>query len=154
MNNNERFGMKEDGSSTSGSPGSMSGGSARTSSSFNSGNVGSPGMSDYGLNVGNNTGTPFGSSSTEWSATSDFSRESHRSSGIHDMLNRFGMGNVNMGKLKDVLGTNMSGRMGNVDMKATVDKARGYAAANPGKVLGGLAALAIGLGMMRGRGVR
>jgi hypothetical protein len=54
------------------------------------------------------------------------------------MLDRFGMGN-------------MRGSMGNVDMKQSVDKARTYAAANPGKVLGGLAALVIGAGLMRGR---
>jgi len=33
-----------------------------------------------------------------------------------------------------------------------LESARGYAKANPGKVLGGLAALVIGMGMMRGRG--
>jgi hypothetical protein len=58
--------------------------------------------------------------------------------GLGGMLDRFGMGN-------------MRGSMGNVDMKQSVDKARTYAAANPGKVLGGLAALVIGAGLMRGR---
>lgn len=36
----------------------------------------------------------------------------------------------------------------------TVTNARGWAQKNPSKVLGGLAALAIGLGMMRGRRMR
>jgi hypothetical protein len=31
------------------------------------------------------------------------------------------------------------------------DKARAFAKANPGKVLGGLAAIAIGIGLLRGR---
>jgi hypothetical protein len=39
----------------------------------------------------------------------------------------------------------------NLDMKGSVEKARGYARANPGMVLGGMAAAVIGLGMMRGR---
>ena len=33
----------------------------------------------------------------------------------------------------------------------SLDKARAYAKANPGKVLGGLAALAIAIGLLRGR---
>ena len=36
-------------------------------------------------------------------------------------------------------------------MNANVEKFRGIAQKNPGMVLGGLAALAIGLGMMRGK---
>lgn len=36
----------------------------------------------------------------------------------------------------------------------SVTNARGWAQKNPSKVLGGLAALAIGLGMMRGRSMR
>ncbi|MCU1228461.1 MAG: hypothetical protein JWO97_1345 [Acidobacteria bacterium] len=39
----------------------------------------------------------------------------------------------------------------NVDVKGSVEKARGYARANPGMVLGGLAAAVIGAGLMRGR---
>lgn len=35
-----------------------------------------------------------------------------------------------------------------------IDKARGYAQRNPGKVLGGLSLLAIGLGMLRKRSSR
>ncbi len=33
----------------------------------------------------------------------------------------------------------------------SLDKARAYAKANPAKVLGGLAAIAIGIGLLRGR---
>jgi hypothetical protein len=42
-------------------------------------------------------------------------------------------------------------QMKNIDVNDTIGKARTYARANPAKVLGGLAALAIGLGLMRGR---
>jgi hypothetical protein len=42
-------------------------------------------------------------------------------------------------------------RMSGVDVKGGVDKARGYARNNGGLVLGGLAALVIGAGMMRKR---
>jgi hypothetical protein len=40
----------------------------------------------------------------------------------------------------------------NVDVRQSVEKVRGYAQSNPGKVLGGLAALVIGAGLMRRRG--
>jgi len=54
--------------------------------------------------------------------------------GLKDMLN-----NINVDKLRNSLnGMN-------------VDKVRSMAASRPGLVLGGLAAAAIGLGMMRGR---
>ena len=45
----------------------------------------------------------------------------------------------------------MMDSMKNFEMKGSVDKVRGVAQKNPGAVLGGLAALAIGLGLMRGR---
>lgn len=39
--------------------------------------------------------------------------------------------------------------LSNIDVKGSVEKARGIARRNPGLVLGGLAAAAIGLGLMR-----
>jgi len=42
-------------------------------------------------------------------------------------------------------------KMGSVDMNASLGKLRAYTQANPGKVLGGLVAVAIGLGLMRRR---
>ena len=42
----------------------------------------------------------------------------------------------------------------NVNLKAGVDKFRTYANANPGKVLGGLAALVIGAGLLSKRSKR
>ncbi len=42
-------------------------------------------------------------------------------------------------------------QMRSIDVNGALGKARSYAKANPAKVLGGLAALAIGLGLMRGR---
>ena len=53
-----------------------------------------------------------------------------RPSGLESMLNRVGLNSK------------------------SVENARGWAQKNPSKVLGGLAALAIGLGMMRGRSMR
>ena len=56
------------------------------------------------------------------------------------------------GMLKKIgINDQMLGNMKNVDVRQSVEKARGYAQKNPSAVLGGLAALAIGLGMMRGR---
>lgn len=124
-----------------------------TGSTLGSSNVG---MSDYGLNVGSGTtGTPFGSSSTEWSSTSDFSKTTQPHAGLHGMLSKVGLGNVDLSGLKSKMtNMNMAGmkhKLGNVDVKGSVDSVRNYAAANPGKVLGGLAAVAIGLGLLRGR---
>lgn len=48
----------------------------------------------------------------------------------------------------------ISGMSGNPNLRGGVDKARSYAQKNPGAVLGGLAAVVIGLGMLRGRGKR
>ena len=45
----------------------------------------------------------------------------------------------------------MMNKVGLIDMNDTLGKLRAFAQANPGKVLGGLAAVAIGLGLMRRR---
>jgi hypothetical protein len=45
----------------------------------------------------------------------------------------------------------MMNKMGSIDMNESLGKLRTYVQANPGKVLGGLAAVAIGLGLMRRR---
>ena len=45
----------------------------------------------------------------------------------------------------------MMNKMGSIDMNASLGKLRSYAQANPGKVLAGLAGVAIGLGLMRKR---
>jgi hypothetical protein len=42
-------------------------------------------------------------------------------------------------------------QMRNVKLNQSFSKVRAYAKANPGKMLGGLAALAIGIGMLRAR---
>jgi hypothetical protein len=64
-------------------------------------------------------------------------------SGLGSVLDRIGLNESKIRSMKD--------SMGNIDMRGGVDKARNYAQANPGKVLGGLAALVIGAGLMRGR---
>ena len=57
--------------------------------------------------------------------------------GLEGFLNKVGLGS----SLK------------NTNVQHSVNKARDYARANPGKVLGGLAALVIGAGLMRKRGM-
>lgn len=59
----------------------------------------------------------------------------------------------------DALGSRMSGmdlsslrnRIGSTDVRGQVDRVRNMARAHPGAVLGGIAALAIGAGLMRRR---
>ena len=45
----------------------------------------------------------------------------------------------------------MMNKMGSIDMNGSMGKVRTYAQANPGKVLAGLAAVVIGLGLLRRR---
>jgi hypothetical protein len=63
--------------------------------------------------------------------------------GLNGMLNKFGIDPTSINSIGD--------QMKNVKVNDSLNKARAYAQANPAKVLGGLAAVAIGLGMMRGR---
>ena len=68
---------------------------------------------------------------------------------MHNKINR----GSNMGESGTTYGEGGLGdRLRNVDVRQSVDKVRGYAQSNPGKVLGGLAALVIGAGLMRRRG--
>jgi hypothetical protein len=60
------------------------------------------------------------------------------SGGLGGLLNRFGLSGV-------------GSKVSNVDYRGQLDKARGMARNNPGAVLGGLAALVIGAGLMRKR---
>jgi hypothetical protein len=61
------------------------------------------------------------------------------------------------GGLSDILGkmgidpSKLPERMRNADLKGGLNKARDYARGNPSMVLGGLAALVIGAGLMRKR---
>ena len=61
-------------------------------------------------------------------------------SGLNGMLNKVGIDPTSVRSIGDQLKS----------MKS-IDRARAYAKANPAKVLGGLAAVAIGLGLMRRR---
>ena len=63
--------------------------------------------------------------------------------GLNGILNKVGIDPTSVRSIGD--------QMKNVNVNQSLDKARAYAKANPAKVLGGLAAVAIGLGMMRGR---
>ncbi len=58
---------------------------------------------------------------------------------------------VNSDRLRGIF--NKAG-LGNMNVRGSVEKARGIARNNPGAVLGGLAALVIGAGLMRKRGMR
>lgn len=66
--------------------------------------------------------------------------------GSRSWLSKLGLDQTRMRSVTDAVS--------NTNLRSSVDKARGYAAANPGKVLGGLAALVIGAGLMRGRSRR
>lgn len=61
--------------------------------------------------------------------------------GLGGILNRFGIDGSKIG----ALGNSMQ----KVDVKGQLNRARGVARNNPGLVLGGLAALVIGAGLMR-----
>jgi len=62
-----------------------------------------------------------------------------------------GLGALINGVLGKLGGT---GSLSNVNMNGSLGKVREYARAKPGVVLGGLAALAIGAGLLRKRGMR
>lgn len=66
-----------------------------------------------------------------------------KSSGLSGMLERVGIDNNAISSVRNSLR--------NVDGRQAVDKFRGIAQKNPGAVLGGLAALVIGAGLMRRR---
>ena len=67
-------------------------------------------------------------------------------SGLSGILGKLG---IDQSKI-DAFGGNLK----NVDVRGQLDKARGMARKNPSLVLGGLAALAIGAGLLRRRGTR
>jgi hypothetical protein len=62
---------------------------------------------------------------------------------LNGILNKIGIDPTSVRSIGD--------QMKNVNVNQSLGKARSYAKANPAKVLGGLAAVAIGLGMMRRR---
>jgi LPXTG-motif cell wall-anchored protein len=64
-------------------------------------------------------------------------------SGFGGILNKLGIDQSKIGAMGS-----------NVDLKGQLGKARGMAQKNPNLVLGGLAALAIGAGLMRKRSMR
>ena len=66
-------------------------------------------------------------------------------SGLGGILSKLGIDQSKIGAL--------GGNLKNVDVRGQLDKARGMAQKNPSLVLGGLAALAIGAGLMRRRGM-
>jgi len=67
-------------------------------------------------------------------------------SGLGGILSKLGIDQSKIGAWGNSLN--------NVDVRGSLNKARGVARSNPGMVLGGLAALAIGAGLMRKRSMR
>jgi hypothetical protein len=67
--------------------------------------------------------------------------------GLSGILNKVGIDPTSVRSIGD----QMRNLKVNESFSESIGKARAYARANPAKVLGGLAAVAIGLGMMRGR---
>lgn len=65
------------------------------------------------------------------------------SGGLSDMLSKVGLGGGALSGLGNMLN--------NTNMRGSIDKMRASANKNPGMVLGGLAALVIGAGLMRKR---
>ena len=63
--------------------------------------------------------------------------------GLDGILNKVGIDPTSVRSIRD--------QMKNAKVNRSLDKARSFAKANPGKVLGGLAAVAIGIGLLRGR---
>jgi hypothetical protein len=64
-------------------------------------------------------------------------------SGLDGILDRVGIDPTSVRSVRD--------QMRNLNVNESFGKVRAYAKANPGKMLGGLAALAIGIGMLRAR---
>jgi len=63
--------------------------------------------------------------------------------GLDGVLEKVGIDPTSVRSVRD--------QMKNLNVNDSFGKVRAYAKANPGKMLGGLAALAIGIGMLRGR---
>jgi len=66
-----------------------------------------------------------------------------RTGGLGEMLRKVGINPDQLGSIGDT--------MKNINVRQSVDKARDYARKNPALVLGGLAAVVIGAGLMRRR---
>ena len=64
-------------------------------------------------------------------------------SGLDSVLDKVGIDPTSLRSVRD--------QMRNLKVNDSFGKVRAYAKANPGKLLGGLAALAIGIGMLRAR---
>jgi hypothetical protein len=64
-------------------------------------------------------------------------------SGLDGVLDKIGIDPTSFRSVRD--------QMRNLNVNESFGKVRAYAKANPGKMLGGLAALAIGIGMLRAR---
>lgn len=75
----------------------------------------------------------------------DATPQTGHTSGLGGILSKLGIDQSKIGA--------MGGSLKNMDVRGQIDKARGMAQKNPNLVLGGLAALIIGAGLMRRRGM-
>jgi hypothetical protein len=64
-------------------------------------------------------------------------------SGLDSVLDKIGIDPTSVRSVRD--------QMRNLNVNESLGKVRAYAKANPGKMLGGLAAVAIGIGIVRAR---
>ena len=63
--------------------------------------------------------------------------------GLNGILNKIG--------IDPTAARSISDQLKHINVEQSINKVRAYAKANPTKVMGGLAAIAIGIGLMRGR---
>lgn len=137
-----------------GSSGSTGTGSTASGSSFGSGGTGTGMSSGGGMSTGSGTGTPFGTTSAS-DRGAGVEKCAHcgatKGSGLEEFLGRLG--------ITDEMMNNLKGQFQNVDideylntartyLKDGSGKATEYAKENPGKVAAGVAALALGAGLL------
>ena len=139
-----------------GTTGSTGTGSTSSGSGFASGGTGTGMSSGGGMSTGSGTGSSFGvtagtdTGSTE-AGTCAHCGQSLNRGGLEQFLGRLG--------INDDMMNNLKGQFQNVDideylntareyLKTSGTKATGYAKENPGRVAAGVAALALGAGLI------
>lgn len=140
-----------------GSSGTTGTGSTASGSSFGTGGTGTGMSSGGGMSTGSGTGSAFNASSASEVGTGSESAncphcgQSMKGGGLEQFLGRLG--------INDEMMNNLKGQFQNVDideylntareyLKTSGDKAGSYAKENPGRVAAGVAALALGAGLI------
>jgi hypothetical protein len=133
-----------------GSTGNTGTGSTASGSSFGTGGTGTGMSSGGGMSTGSGTVSAFGASSAA-EANCPHCGQSMKSGGLEQFLGRLG--------INDEMMNNLKGQFQNVDideylntareyLKNSGNKAGSYAKENPGRVAAGVAALALGAGLI------